>query len=251
MKKIHSVLLALTMLFALCIPAFAEGAMAEVTHKGAREILNGAYYFIEGLTPEQTNAALKEKSGRDDMIDTTIRPALTWADFAEESYRQESVNLAVDALAADYALDADVSAALKVELLTYIDAHYAEQVPAAAQTTSPSTTPPVVDDSELGVEQFEPDEMKDVIADNFAPNDLDALFGTLKNTVSDLSGRVSDVLRGGDGSGSASPAPENKPSENQPEAGMKDPTGDSTVFAVLGVAALAGTALVVSKKKAK
>ena len=251
MKKISSILLALTMLVALCIPAFAGTSIQALTQKGAKEIATSMDTYVKKNSAESAEwatALLGDASFRQDMYKEAVLKSITMDDFAKAAYRNEAVDLAVDAVKADYAIGDKTAAAMKAELKTFLEDEYVGMVP------------------------FEKDQIKDVIADNFAPNDVGALFDTLRGTITDLSGRVSGVFRGEipgvDGSlgdigqiggqigqmgGQDSNAQDETSKEpgEQPEAGMKDPTGDTMVFSMLGLTAVAGATLLLTKKKAK
>ncbi len=228
MKKISSILLALTMLLALCVPAFAGEAVTTMTHEGGKQIASAIVRYVDAnVTPDengllQVDTFLKDAATRNAMYKEAVLPAITMEKFGDEAYRETSVNEAVKALKADYALSDEVANALSAELKGFLKDNY------------------------VGVDKFDKDEIKDNVADNFSDNDLNGLFDSLKNSINDLSGRVTGVLRGiGGGSSAGGNAAEGE----QPEAGMKDPTGDTAIFAVLGVAAVAGVALVATRKK--
>lgn len=224
MKKISSILLALTMLLALCVPAFAGEAVTAMTHEGGKQIASAVVHHVNTNTSgtlEEAQAFLADAQNRAAMYKDAVLPAITMEKFGNEAYREASVNEAVKALKADYALSDEVVNALSAELKGFLK------------------------DSYVGVDKFDKDEIKDNVADNFSDNDLNGLFDSLKNSINDLSGRVTGVLRGIGGGSAGGNAAEGE----QPEAGMKDPTGDTAIFAVLGVAAVAGVALVATRKK--
>ncbi len=225
MKKISSILLALTMLLALCVPAFAGEAVTAMTHEGGKQIASAIVRYVDKATSEnaqQPQEIFADAEVRAAMYKEAVLPAITMEKFGDEAYREASVNEAVKALKADYALSDEVANALSAELKGFLKDNY------------------------VGVDKFDKDEIKDNVADNFSDNDLNGLFDSLKNSINDLSGRVTGVLRGvGGGSSAGGNAAEGE----QPEAGMKDPTGDTAIFAVLGVAAVAGVALVATRKK--
>ena len=251
MKKISSILLALTMLVALCIPAFAGTSIQALTQKGAKEIATSIDTYVKENSAENAEwatALLGDASFRQDMYKEAVLKSITMDDFAKAAYRNEAVELAVNAVKADYAVGEKTATAMKAELKTFLEDEYVGMVP------------------------FEKDQIKDVIADNFAPNDVDALFDTLRGTITDLSGRVSGIFRGeipgvdgslGDigeiggqigqmgGQDSNTQDETSKEPGEQPEAGMKDPTGDTMIFSMLGLTAVAGATLLLTKKKAK
>ena len=251
MKKISSILLALTMLVALCIPAFAGTSIQALTQKGAKEIATSIDTYVKENSAENAEwatALLGDASFRQDMYKEAVLKSITMDDFAKAAYRNEAVELAVNAVKADYAVGEKTATAMKAELKTFLEDEYVGMVP------------------------FEKDQIKDVIADNFAPNDVDALFNTLRGTITDLSGRVSGIFRGeipgvdgslGDigeiggqigqmgGQDSNTQDETSKEPGEQPEAGMKDPTGDTMIFSMLGLTAVAGATLLLTKKKAK
>ena len=84
-----------------------------------------------------------------------------------------------------------------------------------------------------------------------AEGDGEGGLGGLLGGVGDFFGGIFDTIggllgfgggEGGDDSGSTTP-------ENAGEYGGSDPTGDTVVFAVVGVAAVAGAALLLTRKK--
>lgn len=225
MKKISSILLALTMLLALCVPAFAGEAVNAMTQEGGKQIAVAIVRYVKAASAddaEQAQAIFADAQQRATMYKEAVLPAITLEKFGDKAYRETSVSEAVKALKADYALTDEVANALSSELTKFISDNY------------------------VGVDGFDKDEIKDNIASDFSENDLNALFSSLKNSVSTLSDRVTGVLRGFGGGSNAGGDGSNG---EQPDAGMQDPTGDTAMFAVLGVAAVAGAALIVTRKK--
>ncbi len=179
MKKFSSVLLALVMLFALCIPAFAG----------------------DGVAAQGDSVAL----------------------FAE-----------ADASDADKTEDESDSASESV----------------SASDADASSTDNTSDD--LGISTFDPSGALDNIVDGISDNDLSGLFGTLRNTINDLSGRLSGVFKniGGNNNGGTDDN-SNGNSNGDDTFGGSEPTGDTAIYAVAGVAVVAAAALIFTKKKSE
>ena len=144
--------------------------------------------------------------------------------------------MAAAALAADCSLDETQQTALEAKTVALMEKAYAEK--------------------DLGISTFDPSDVVDNIADGFSDKDLAGLFDTLRNTITDLSDRLSNAFIENSGSGENGEngnAGSNNSSNNTTDNtyGGTEPTGDTAVYAVAGVAAVAAVALVLTKKKSK
>lgn len=229
MKKIFSVLVALTMLFALCVPAFAGTAVDALMDSDAYAFANSV---VTQLTA-QPSLDLKQETTMQ-TVSAEAAAKMTIANLKDPARRAEIAKAATTALAQDYTLEETQQAAF-------------EKIALNAMTK-------VYDDSNLGVSTFDPSDVVDNIADGFTDNDLAGLFDTLRNTITDLSDRLSGVFEGIGGNGGTSGGT-NSGSTNDNGAdntfGGSEPTGDVAIYAVAGVAAVAAVALVLTKKKSK
>ena len=227
MKKIFSVAVALMMLFALCIPAFAGTEVDALTDKDAKAFAQAVIENGGDLTNEETMAQAVKAGVK----------AVPVENLAEADRRAEIASLAAAALAADFSLDEAQQTALEAKTVALMEKAYAEK--------------------DLGISTFDPSDVVDNIADGFSDNDLAGLFDTLRNTITDLSDRLSNAFIENSGSGEAGEngnAGSNNSSNNNTTDdtyGGKEPTGDTAVYAVAGVAAVAAVALVLTKKKSK
>ena len=227
MKKIFSVAVALMMLFALCIPAFAGTEVDALTDKDAKAFAQAVIENGGDLTNEETMAQAVKAGVK----------AVPVENLAEADRRAEIASLAAAALAADFSLDEAQQTALEAKTVALMEKAYAEK--------------------DLGISTFDPSDVVDNIADGFSDKDLAGLFDTLRNTITDLSDRLSNAFIENSGSGEAGEngnAGSNNSSNNNTTDdtyGGKEPTGDTAVYAVAGVAAVAAVALVLTKKKSK
>ena len=224
MKKIFSVAVALMMLFALCIPAFAGTEVDALTDKDAKAFAQAVIENGGDLTNEETMAQAVKAGVK----------AVPVENLAESDRRAEIASLAAAALAADFSLTEDQQTALEAKAVALMEKAYAEK--------------------DLGISTFDPSDVVDNIADGFSDNDLAGLFDTLRNTITDLSDRLSNAFIENSGSGDNTNTDNNNASNNNTADdtyGGTEPTGDTAVYAVAGVAAVAAVALVLTKKKSK
>ena len=226
MKKIFSVAVVLMMLFALCIPAFAGTAVDALTDKDAKAFAQAVIENGGDLTNEETMAQAVKAGVK----------AVPVENLAEADRRAEIASLAAAALAADFSLDEAQQTALEAKTVALMEKAYAEK--------------------DLGISTFDPSDVVDNIADGFSDKDLAGLFDTLRNTITDLSDRLSNAFIENSGSGENGEngnAGSNNSSNNTTDDtyGGTEPTGDTAVYAVAGVAAVAAVALVLTKKKSK
>lgn len=225
MKKIFSVVVALMMLFALCVPAFAGTAVDALTDADAK-------VFAEAVIASGNN--LKDAEAMPQAVQAGVS-ALSVEKLATAERRAEIASLAAQALAADYALTEDETAALEAQAVAAMAKAY--------------------DEKDLGISTFDPSDVVDNIADGFSDNDLAGLFDTLRSTITDLSDRLSGALTNNSGSNNTdTPDDSNNSNSNNTTDntyGGTEPTGDTAVYAVAGVAAVAAVALVLTKKKSK
>ncbi len=231
MKKIFSVLVALTMLFALCVPAFAGEAIDALTDPNAKAIATALEQYIGTYAYSFADDAGRTEAAK------FVTTKLPLDNFGEDVKNAISVEAAVNAFATDYseAIAAEDTDALKDALMAEIRTAYANRP---------------------GVSTYDPSQVVDNIADGFSDNDLSALFDTLRNTITDLSDRLSGAFAdnstpsGGDATGDTPGDSNTAPNGNNAYGGT-EPTGDTAVYAVASVAAVAAVALVVTKKKSK
>ena len=227
MKKIFSVAVALMMLFALCIPAFAGTEVDALTDKDAKAFAQAVIENGGDLTNEETMAQAVKAGVK----------AVPVENLAEADRRAEIASLAAAALAADCSLDETQQTALEAKTVALMEKAYAEK--------------------DLGISTFDPSDVVDNIADGFSDKDLAGLFDTLRNTITDLSDSLSNAFIENSGSGENGEngnAGNNNSSNNNTTDdtyGGTEPTGDTAVYAVAGVAAVAAVALVLTKKKSK
>lgn len=257
MKKFSSILVALVMLFALCIPAFA-GANVDALEEGpAKEI---ATVLIAAKETEQMDLAKMPAQDVGNYVATHVKDINAYADATT---RDAAVDAAFKALQADNynrtwgfkvadwkALPAAVKTALQEAV---------ERPTLPTNPTNPTNpdnpddpTTPGNTDPDLGISTFDPSDALDNIVDGISDNDLSGLFGTLRNTINDLSGRLSDVFRGGSNNGGAGDNGNNGGDNTGDNTfGGSEPTGDTAIYAVAGVAAVAAAALIFTKKKSE
>lgn len=227
MKKIFSVAVALMMLFALCIPAFAGTEVDALTDKDAKAFAQAVIENGGDLTNEETMAQAVKAGVK----------AVPVENLAEADRRAEIASLAAAALAADFSLDETQQTALEAKTVALMEKAYAEK--------------------DLGISTFDPSDVVGNIADGFSDKDLAGLFDTLRNTITDLSDRLSNAFIENSGSGengeNGNAGSNNSSNNNTTDDtyGGTEPTGDTAVYAVAGVAAVAAVALVLTKKKSK
>ncbi len=226
MKKIAACLLALVMMAALCVPSFAGDAVNALTDANAKEVADAVVAYVAA----NGEATFTDEAARTQMVTSVVR-GLTIENYSDERATETSMEVAFIALQADYpeTLPADAAAALQAQFAEAITKAY---------------------NSRPGVSTFDPTEIGDNIAGNFADSDLSGLFDSLRGAVSSLGDRLQNVLRG-DGT-TTDPADDGAADDGEsPEYGGSDPTGDVGVYAVAGLAAVAAAALVLTRKKSK
>ncbi|MGN0554534.1 MAG: hypothetical protein ACI4LI_01400 [Candidatus Fimenecus sp.] len=225
MKKIFSVAVALMMLFALCIPAFAGTAVDALTDEDAKTFAQAVIENGGDLTNEETMTQAVQAGVK----------AVPVENLADADRREEIASLAAAALAADFSLNETQQTALEAKTVALMEKAYAEK--------------------DLGISTFDPSDVVNNVADGFSDNDLAGLFDTLRNTITDLSDRLSNAFTENSGSGDNTNTDNNNASNSNNTTddtyGGTEPTGDTAVYAVAGVAAVAAVALVLTKKKSK
>ncbi len=231
MKKFSAIFVALVMMLALCIPAFAGDAISALTNTSAFEIATA----IEEYIAVNPSASFADETTRAAAVNQVVS-RVTIDNYGDSVKNAISIDAAVEAVKADYSdvlADADAES-LKTELLSALQKAYAERP---------------------GISTFDPSQVVDNIADGFTQNDLSGLFDTLRNTITDLSDRLSGVFSGiGGSTGTGDSTPTDTPDDNNADNtdnnfGASEPTGDTAIYAVAGVAAVAAVALVLTKKK--
>lgn len=233
MKKIFSVLVALTMLFALCVPAFAGEAVEALTDPNAKAIATALEQYIGSYAYSFADAEGRTEAAK--FVTTKLQISNFGEDLKNAIYTESAVN----AFATDYSeiITEEEATALKDTLLAEIRTAYANRP---------------------GVSTYDPSQVVDNIADGFSDKDLAGLFDTLRNTINDLSDRLSGAIEDnstpegdGKGNGDSTTPGGGSASNGNNKYGGTEPTGDTAVYAVAGVAAVAAVALVLTKKKSK
>ncbi len=231
MKKISSVLLAFVMLCALCVPAFAGDAVDALTDPVAKAFCTKTVEYItaNSETVDLTKTADWEKIAQE------AAKLIPKSEINTEEKCTAVAAAAAEALIADYTLDEAVAQALP----TIISTALANQYKA---------------DEDLGVDVIDPSDAVNNVIGSISDNDLSGLFNTLRNTITDLSGRLSGVfgkLGGGDSNGGDSSTGDDNSANSGSNGNYEgtEPTGDTAIYAVAGVAAAAAVVLVLTKKK--
>lgn len=241
MKKFSSILVTLVMLFALCIPAFA-GEKVDALDETAKEI---ATLVIEAKVTENMDLAQA-----DAVASYVVSHVKDITAYADEAVRNAAVENAFQALYDDgYRRDWRVGTNEWRNLQTAIKDTLKANVEKPTLPTDP--TNPGNTDSDLGISTFDPSDALDNVVDGISDNDLSGLFGTLRNTINDLSGRLSDVFRGGSNGGNSGDSNNGGDNTGDNTFGGSEPTGDTAIYAVAGVAAVAAAALIFTKKKSE
>lgn len=250
MKKFSSILVALVMLFALCIPAFA-GEKVDALDETAKEI---ATLVIEAKVTENMDLAQA-----DAVASYVVSHVKDITAYADEAVRNAAVENAFKALYDDgYRRDWRVGTNEWRNLQTAIKDTLKANVEKPTLPTDPTNpdnpddpTNPGNTDPDLGISTFDPSDALDNVVDGISDNDLSGLFGTLRNTINDLSGRLSDVFRGGSNGGNSGDSNNGGDNTGDNTFGGSEPTGDTAIYAVAGVAAVAAAALIFTKKKSE
>ena len=221
MKKTLSIIVALVMMFALCIPAFAEG---EVVEKPTDPVELGIYY-AERFNTEGATTELVTELMEDYLNGNMEDPEATFNAFVENS----------DNPTAAYALLATVEG-----ILQQVDPNFTLPV------NPPSTETP---DEELPDEELPEEELPEDEGDDF----------DFLNTILGILGSIGDMIFGsGDGETPDAPEADDEAFPDD-EANIYDDdsddlisdTGDTTVVSVAAVALVAGAALVLTRKKSE
>lgn len=232
MKKISSIILALVMLCALCIPAFAGEAVDALTNPGAKAFCDAA---VDYITQQGDNVNLNNDSVMAEVAAAAAK-SVALEEIDTEAKRAEIASLSAAALAADYNISEQLVESLETRILEALTKYYNDN------------------DSDLGFSVFDPTDVVNNVAGNFSDNDLSGLFDTMRNTITDLSDRLSNVFSGlggdtGDTSDDGNDGDTASSNNNATEFGGSEANGDTAIYAVAGVAAVAAAALVLTKKK--
>ena len=220
MKKTLSIIVALVMMFALCIPAFAEG---EVVEKPTDPVELGIYY-AERFNTEGATTELVTELMEDYLNGNMEDPEATFNAFVENS----------DNPTAAYALLATVEG-----ILQQVDPNFTLPV------NPPSTETP---DEELPDEELPEEELPEDEGDDF----------DFLNTILGILGSIGDMIFGGGDETPSEPSDGDEAFPDD-EANIYDDdddelisdTGDTTVLSVAAVALVAGAALVLTRKKSE
>lgn len=234
MKKLFSVVIALAMLLAFCVPAFAGDAVNALTDENAMEIATA----IEKYVADNPSADLADPAVRAAVVKQVVA-GVTLDNYGESMQNIVSIDLAVSAIQADYSdlLTDEDAASLKTELLDAVDKAYAERP---------------------GISIFDPSEIGGNLADGMAQGDLAGLFDSMRGAISSLADRLSSVFnRGGSSEDPGNDGNDEPTTQPQGSGNGSDFEGDKAhgdtaltpVIAVASVAALASAALVLTKKK--
>lgn len=233
MKKFSAILVALVMMLALCIPAFAGEAVDALTDTGAKAFCDAAVEYIA----QQGNINLNNEPAMVEVAAAAAK-AVSNEDIDTAEKRAEIASLSAAALAADYNVDEQYVAVLETKIQDALAKQYTNS------------------DSDLGFTVFDPEDVVNNVAGEFTENDLSGLFDTMRNTITDLSDRLSNVFSGlGGGTGNGNDGTNDNSGDGNTNNGTdnsfgaSEPTGDTAIYAVAGVAAVAAAALVLTKKK--
>lgn len=230
MKKVFSVLVALTLVFALCVPALAGTSVDAMTDPDAKAFADAVVTYLNNGWSIHNETIMHQAAAEGGKV-----LAQTPEKIKSAERRAEIANLAAAALAVDYTMTEETQQKFEEIAVEELEKAYTL--------------------SDLGVTNFDPSDVVDNIADGFSGNDLAGLFDTMRNTITDLSDRLSNVFNpnGGNGGngGNETPGDDNNENNNDDNFGGNDPTGDTAVYAVAGVAAAAAVVLVITKKKSK
>lgn len=237
MKKLFTVVVALAMLLAFCVPAFAGDAINALTEPNALELATA----IEQYVVDNPSVDLADPDARALMVQQVVG-GITIDNYGVDLQNVESIEAAVTAFRTDYIdllTEAD-AASLKSELGAEIAKAYGERP---------------------GISVFDPSEIGDNIADGFAQSDLAGLFDSVRGAISSLADRLTSVFSGGNSEedpgtdpGSSDEPATDTPAGNEADFGGTSANGDTaltSVIAVASVAALASAALVLTRKKEK
>ena len=97
MKKFFAAAVALIMLFALCVPAFAGTAIDALTDANAKEIATAVAQQLD----QNATANFSQQNYRDQFVDAAAA-AITAANYDTAEKRNAAIDNAVAALQADY-----------------------------------------------------------------------------------------------------------------------------------------------------
>lgn len=254
MKKFSSVLLALVMMVALCIPAFA-GEKVDALPDGSLE------KEIAVLTVEAVETqGLSFKNNKAEIVNYVVAHVQDITRYNDEAANKTAVDAAMLALRGDYTNSwgkpkprefTELGDALQTALKAAAEKPTLPSTPDDSSNASNPDDPtnPGNTDSDLGISTFDPSGALDNIVDGITDNDLSGLFGTLRNTINDLSGRLSGVFSGLGGGNNGDDS--NNGGNGDDSFGGSEPTGDTAIYAVAGVAAVAAAALIFTKKKSE
>ncbi len=247
MKKFSSVLLALVMMVALCIPAFA-GTRVDALPDGSLE-KEIALLIVEAYEKDGLNL----KNNPNEVSSYVVTHVADISAYSDEAARTVAIDTAFSALIGDYArkwqiVSSDFEAFKPVLSEALKNANEKPTLPSQPENPDDPTNPGNTD-SDLGISTFDPSGALDNIVDGITDNDLSGLFGTLRNTINDLSGRLSGVFSGLGGGNNGDDS--NNGGNGDDSFGGSEPTGDTAIYAVAGVAAVAAAALIFTKKKSE
>ncbi len=278
MKKVLAVLMTLILAVTLCVPSFAADptlpSMDQIT-----QIIQQIIGSITGGTP-----TLPDIGG-----DTpTIDPGLLEDILGDAEITPQLAAVAVDLALQQTGASKDELKAAFEQLYadgTINETSYNNLIAALEAAEEPTTTPPIISDEQaqeiagqilstlnsLGVTTDQIIEAVDsmyergVLPENVynaiiaqinaaegttAADTGEGGLGGLLGGVGDFFGGIFDTIGGLLGFGGGDDSGDNTTAPNATDdSGVKAPTGDTAVFAVVGVAAVAGAALLLTRKK--
>lgn len=224
MKKAISIVVALAMVFVMCIPAFAEGE--DLTPVKPTDPTELGVYYAELLNAEGSDPAAVA--------------AEIVADFQAGLITVETLPTVITAFADNVVDEAKLVAALE---------QVATGLESLGVTLPTLPTPPGEGDE--GNEGEEGDD-ETLLPDD----DTTDGSGDLINTILGILGSIGDMIFGsGDGETPDAPEADDEvfpdDEETPDDDGLVPDTGDTTVLSVAAVALVAGVALVLTRKKSE
>lgn len=283
MKKALAVLLSLVMVFALCVPSFAEGESSFIDEIGQTisslidRIVNGD---SEGGETSDIGAFIDSIiNGGGEGSETPALPDVDMSDLTPEQAAQiiavmqktgaskEDIQAVLDQMLADGQLTQEAYDLLTAALEeasetpdTPVEVPDAQVTEVAQRVIDSLKQAGVTDEQLQGVvdQLYE----RGIVPENVY-NEITNIINASEATtaasneggIGSFLGGIVDTIKGflglggdentGDGDGS------NSTPGNSSDFGAKDPTGDTALISVAAVAAVAGVALVLTKKKQK
>ncbi|MGN0519699.1 MAG: hypothetical protein ACI4LB_03075 [Candidatus Fimenecus sp.] len=259
MKKVLAVMMALVMAFALCVPSFAEG---EGSFPGIDEIINSITGAIGEMNVDEIISSIEEQIGSiggesgsaispedaQEIIDSLLQQGAT-KDSLIEAIEQMHNEGTIDDETYQKLLDAVEAADISGISGDASDIINALRQMGMTDDQIIAIADELLDRGTITREQY--DEIIRILNEEESTTEA-SNAGGIGGFLSGIVDAITGLFGGGsDGDGEGGEGTTTGTTTNSDEYAGKEPTGDTALLSVAAVAAVAGVALVLAKKKQK